>query len=215
VAIVATVFERFTEAARQVVVLAQEEARSLGHDYIGTEHLLLGLLREEDGLAARVLESLGLTVVEVRAEVARTVGESGHVAAGQMPFTPRAKKVLELALREAISLGHENIDTEHVLLGIVREGEGVACRILLERGADAEKIRTEVIALLGGGEQRQRRGAIRLSTARTGWEYHVLELDRLGEGSTEELNRLGREGWELVAVVGHGPFGLVFKRHAT
>src|SRR5215217_2660945 len=129
-------FERFTERARQVVVLAQEEARTLKHNYIGTEHILLGLLREEEGLAARVLESLDITVERVRAQVVRIVGSGEEVTSGQIPFTPRAKKVLELALREALSLGREN--------------EGVAARILLDFDADSEKIRNEVIRMLSG-----------------------------------------------------------------
>ena len=141
-------FERFTERARQVVVLAQDEARTLKHNYIGTEHILLGLLREEEGLAARVLDSLDITVEEVRAQVARIIGQGEEVTAGQIPFTPRAKKVLELALREALSLGHNYIGTEHILLGLVRENEGVAARILLDFDADDEKIRNEVIRVL-------------------------------------------------------------------
>jgi ATP-dependent Clp protease ATP-binding subunit ClpC len=145
-------FERFTERARQVVVLAQEEARTLKHNYIGTEHLLLGLLREEDGLAARVLESLDITVEGVRGQVVRIVGSGEDATSGQIPFTPRAKKVLELGLREALSLGHNYIGTEHVLLGLVRENEGVASRILLDFGADGEKIRNEVIRLLANPE---------------------------------------------------------------
>src|SRR5215208_4794067 len=144
------VFERFTERARQVVVLAQEEARILKHNYIGTEHILLGLLREEEGLAARVLESLDITVERVRAQVVRIVGSGEEVTSGQIPFTPRAKKVLELALREALSLGHNYIGTEHILLGLVRENEGVAARILLDFDADSEKIRNEVIRMLSG-----------------------------------------------------------------
>ncbi len=148
-------FERFTERARQVVVLAQDEARALKHNYIGTEHLLLGLLREEEGLAARVLESLDITVEEVRAQVARIVGQGDEVTTGQIPFTPRAKKVLELALREALSLGHNYIGTEHILLGLVRENEGVAARILLDFDADAEKIRNEIIRMLSGPGRRQ------------------------------------------------------------
>ena len=143
-------FERFTERARQVVVLAQEEARTLKHNYIGTEHILLGLLREEEGLAARVLESLDITVERVRAQVVRIVGSGEEVTSGQIPFTPRAKKVLELALREALSLGHNYIGTEHILLGLVRENEGVAARILLDFDADSEKIRNEVIRMLSG-----------------------------------------------------------------
>jgi ATP-dependent Clp protease ATP-binding subunit ClpC len=148
------VFERFTERARQVVVLAQDEARALKHNYIGTEHILLGLLREEEGLAARVLESLDITVEEVRAQVARIVGQGDEVTSGQIPFTPRAKKVLELALREALSLGHNYIGTEHILLGLVRENEGVAARILLDFDADAEKIRNEIIRMLSGPGRR-------------------------------------------------------------
>ena len=148
-------FERFTERARQVVVLAQDEARALKHNYIGTEHILLGLLREEEGLAARVLEQLDITVEEVRAQVARIVGQGDEVTTGQIPFTPRAKKVLELALREALSLGHNYIGTEHILLGLVRENEGVAARILLDFDADAEKIRNEIIRMLSGPGRRQ------------------------------------------------------------
>jgi len=147
-------FERFTERARQVVFLAQEEARQLKHNYIGTEHILLGLLREEEGLAARVLESLDITVERVRAQVVRIVGSGEEVTSRQIPFTPRAKKVLELALREALSLGHNYIGTEHILLGLVRENEGVAARILLEFDADSEKIRNEVLRILSGHENR-------------------------------------------------------------
>ncbi len=142
-----------------MVVLAQEEARTLKHNYIGTEHILLGLLREEEGLAARVLESLDITVERVRAQVVRIVGSGEEVTSGQIPFTPRAKKVLELALREALSLGHNYIGTEHILLGLVRENEGVAARILLDFDADSEKIRNEVIRMLSGpGGRRQGAG---------------------------------------------------------
>src|SRR3974377_2055706 len=148
-------FERFTERDRQSVVLAQEEARTLKHNYIGTEHILLGLLREEEGLAARVLESLDITVEEVRAQVARIVGQGDEVTTGQIPFTPRAKKVLELALREALSLGHNYSGTEHILLGLVRENEGVAARILLDFDADAEKIRTKILRMLSAPARRQ------------------------------------------------------------
>ena len=144
-------FERFTERARQVVVLAQDEARALGHNYIGTEHILLGLLREEEGLAARVLESLDVTAEEVRAQVKRLVGQGDEqIVTGQIPFTPRAKKVLELALREALSLKHSYIGPEHILLGVVRENDGVAARILLDFGVDAETIRAQTMAMLGG-----------------------------------------------------------------
>ncbi len=152
-------FERFTERARQVVVLAQDEARALKHNYIGTEHILLGLLREEEGLAARVLDSLDITVDEVRNQVSRIVGQGDEMTTGQIPFTPRAKKVLELALREALSLGHNYIGTEHILLGLVRENEGVAARILIDFDADAEKIRTEIIRMLSGPGRRSGSGA--------------------------------------------------------
>src|ERR671931_412780 len=153
------VFERFTERARQVVVLAQDEARALKHNYIGTEHILLGLLREEEGLAARVLESLDITVEEVRAQVARIVGQGDEVTTGEIPFTPHAKQVLPLALRDALSLGHNYIGTEHILLGLVRENEGVAARILLDFDADSEKIRNEIIRMLSDPGGRQRGGA--------------------------------------------------------
>jgi ATP-dependent Clp protease ATP-binding subunit ClpC len=145
-------FERFTERARQVVVLAQDEARALRHQYIGTEHLLLGLLREEDGLAARVLESLGVTLEQARDEVRATVGEGdpGDAVAGQIPFTPRAKEAFELALREALALGHQYIGTEHVLLGLVRLGQGVGVDILESHGATPVAVREEVIRLLSG-----------------------------------------------------------------
>ncbi|HXR13733.1 MAG TPA: Clp protease N-terminal domain-containing protein [Solirubrobacteraceae bacterium] len=147
-------FERFTEDARQVVVLAQEEARTLRHNYIGTEHILLGLLREQEGLAARVLESLEVSIERVRGQVVRIVGPGEEVTSGQIPFTPRAKKVLELALREALALAHDYIGTEHILLGLVRENEGVATRILLDFDADAEKIRNRVLRMLSGTSAR-------------------------------------------------------------
>ena len=147
-------FERFTERARQAIVLAQDESRMLRHSYIGTEHLLLGLLREEEGLAARALDALGITMDEMRSQVARIVGEGDEAMGGNVPFTPRAKKVLELALKEAMSLDHNYIGTEHILLGLVRENEGVGARILLDYDADAEKIRAEIHSLMGGGTAR-------------------------------------------------------------
>src|SRR5579884_3483968 len=179
-------FERFTERARQVVVLAQEEARTLKHNYIGTEHILLGLLREEEGLAARVLESLDITVERVRAQVVRIVGSGEEVTSGQIPFTPRAKKVLELALREALSLGHNYIGTEHILLGLVRENEGVAARILLDFDADSEKIRNEVIRMLSGpgGRSRSGSGGGGSGTASEGKKSSKL-LDQFGRNLTK------------------------------
>jgi ATP-dependent Clp protease ATP-binding subunit ClpA len=138
------VFERFTERARQVVVLAQEEARALGHNYIGTEHLLLGLLREEEGLGGRVLDSLGVKLEEVRGQVEQIVGRGDETPPGQIPFTPRAKKVLEQALREAIGIGHNHIGTEHILLGLARE-EGVAGQILAELGVSPDELRDKIM----------------------------------------------------------------------
>src|SRR5438034_80465 len=190
-------FERFTERARQVVVLAQEEARTLKHNYIGTEHILLGLLREEEGLAARVLESLDITVERVRAQVVRIVGSGEEVTSGQIPFTPRAKKVLELALREALSLGHNYIGTEHILLGLVRENEGVAARILLDFDADSEKIRNEVIRMLSGpGGRGQGAGAGAAGAQGEGKKSSKL-LDQFGRN----LTKLAAEG-KLDPVVG-------------
>ena len=190
-------FERFTERARQVVVLAQEEARTLKHNYIGTEHILLGLLREEEGLAARVLESLDITVERVRAQVVRIVGSGEEVTSGQIPFTPRAKKVLELALREALSLGHNYIGTEHILLGLVRENEGVAARILLDFDADSEKIRNEVIRMLSGpGGRRQGSGQSASAGAGAG-----AGAGAQGEGkkSSKLLDQFGRNLTKLAA----------------
>jgi ATP-dependent Clp protease ATP-binding subunit ClpC len=192
-------FERFTERARQVVVLAQEEARTLKHNYIGTEHILLGLLREEEGLAARVLESLDITVERVRAQVVRIVGSGEEVTSGQIPFTPRAKKVLELALREALSLGHNYIGTEHILLGLVRENEGVAARILLDFDADSDKIRNEVIRMLsgpGGRRPGQTPGATAGAPAEAGKKSSKL-LDQFGRN----LTKLAEDG-KLDPVVG-------------
>jgi ATP-dependent Clp protease ATP-binding subunit ClpA len=150
------VFERFTERACQVVVLAQEEARRVQHNYIGAEHILLGLLREEEGLAARVLESLDITIEDARAQVVEIVGSGEEVTSGQIPFTPRGKKVLELALREAERLGHSHIGTEHILLGVVRENDGVVARILLHFGAEAETVSNELMRMLSGPDARAR-----------------------------------------------------------
>ncbi|MDN6707273.1 ATP-dependent Clp protease ATP-binding subunit [Corynebacterium glyciniphilum] len=145
-------FERFTDRARRVVVLAQEEARALNHNYIGTEHILLGLIHEGEGVAAKALESMGISLEAVRTEVEDIIGTGGHPPSGYIPFTPRAKKVLELALREALQLGHKYIGTEHILLGLIREGEGVAAQVLVKLGADLSRVRQQVIQLLSGYE---------------------------------------------------------------
>jgi ATP-dependent Clp protease ATP-binding subunit ClpC len=144
------VFERFTDRARRVLVLAQEEARLLGHDFIGTEHVLLGLIHEHDGIAAHVLGDLGITLDGTRRKVEERIGLTAGAPTGGPPFTPRAKKVLELSLREALQLGHNYIGTEHMLLGIVREGEGVAAQILVGLGADLPTVRESVIRVLSG-----------------------------------------------------------------
>src|SRR6266576_3468076 len=143
-------FERFTDRARRVVVLAQEEARMLNHNYIGTEHILLGLIHEGEGVAAKALESLGISLEAVRAQVEEIIGQGQQAPSGHIPFTPRAKKVLELSLREALQLGHNYIGTEHILLGLIREGEGVAAQVLQKLGADLNRVRQTVIQLLSG-----------------------------------------------------------------
>ncbi|HET7272367.1 MAG TPA: ATP-dependent Clp protease ATP-binding subunit, partial [Rubrobacter sp.] len=152
-------FERFTERARKVVVLAQDEARHFNHNYIGTEHLLLGLLREDEGVAAQALYSLNVNLDEVREQVESIVGYGEEGTGAQAPFTPRSKKVLELALREALQLGHNYIGTEHILLGLVRESEGVAARVLSNLDVDPDKVRREVVRRLGGGRSRSRGGS--------------------------------------------------------
>jgi ATP-dependent Clp protease ATP-binding subunit ClpC len=144
------VFERFTDRARRSVVFAQEEARLLDHNYIGTEHILLGLLRQEDGVAARALSSLGVSVEAARGQVRMIIGEGTTAPGHHIPFTPRAKKVLELSLREALQLGHNYIGTEHVLLGLIREGEGVAVQVLEALGADRIHVRQSVLELMSG-----------------------------------------------------------------
>jgi len=144
------VFERFTDRARRVVVLAQEEARLLNHNYIGTEHILLGLIHEGEGVAARALEGLGISLESVRSQVVEIIGQGSQAPTGHIPFTPRAKKVLELSLREALQLGHNYIGTEHILLGLIREGEGVAAQVLQKLGAELHKVRQTVIQLLSG-----------------------------------------------------------------
>src|ERR1700756_3891091 len=143
-------FERFTDRARRVVVLAQEEARMLNHNYIGTEHILLGLIHEGEGVAAKSLESLGISLEGVRSQVEEIIGQGQQAPSGHIPFTPRAKKVLELSLREALQLGHNYIGTEHILLGLIREGEGVAAQVLVKLGADLSRVRQQVIQLLSG-----------------------------------------------------------------
>jgi ATP-dependent Clp protease ATP-binding subunit ClpC len=143
-------FERFTDRARRVVVLAQEEARMLNHNYIGTEHILLGLIREGDGVAAKALMTLGISLDAMRQAVEAIIGQGQQAPSGHIPFTPKAKKVLELSLREALQLGSDYIGTEHILLGLVREGDGVAAQVLAGAGVDLNRARQQVIQLLHG-----------------------------------------------------------------
>jgi ATP-dependent Clp protease ATP-binding subunit ClpA len=145
-----SMFERFTERSRRVVVLAQEEARMLNHNYIGTEHILLGLIHEGAGVAAKTLESLGISLDAVRQQVLEIIGQGQQAPSGHIPFTPRAKKVLELSLREALQLGQEYIGTEHILLGLIREGDGVAAQVLAKLGLDLNRVRQQVIQLATG-----------------------------------------------------------------
>jgi ATP-dependent Clp protease ATP-binding subunit ClpC len=188
-------FERFTERARQVVVLAQGEARTLRHNYIGTEHLLLGLLRE-DGAAARALDEFDVTFEEVQAQVARIIGQGDEVAAGQIPFTPRAKKVLELSLRESLDSGDNYIGPEHILLGMVREGDGVAARILMDF-AQLEEIRAAALAVAAGRPREERASRSQLSTLAP----EVIEelMLKATVGSKRALSLLV-VGWVLFAV---------------
>jgi ATP-dependent Clp protease ATP-binding subunit ClpC len=181
------VFERFTDRARRVVVLAQEEARLLNHNYIGTEHILLGLIHEGEGVAAKALESLGISLEAVRAQVEEIIGQGGSSPSGHIPFTPRAKKVLELSLREALQLGHNYIGTEHILLGLIREGEGVAAQVLVKLGADLSRVRQQVIQLLSGyaGQKEPSTSGAAAEAAPTG----SLVLDQFGRN----LAQLARE----------------------
>src|ERR1700710_312604 len=173
-------FERFTDRARRVVVLAQEEARMLNHNYIGTEHILLGLIHEGEGVAAKALESLGIALEGVRQQVEEIIGQGQQAPSGHIPFTPRAKKVLELSLREALQLGHNYIGTEHILLGLIREGEGVAAQVLVKLGADLNKVRQQVIQLLNGYQSKEPSGTAAEATPSTS-----LVLDQFGRNLTQ------------------------------
>jgi ATP-dependent Clp protease ATP-binding subunit ClpC len=174
-------FERFTDRARRVVVLAQEEARMLNHNYIGTEHILLGLIHEGEGVAAKALESLGISLDAVRQQVEEIIGQGQQAPSGHIPFTPRAKKVLELSLREALQLGHNYIGTEHILLGLIREGEGVAAQVLVKLGADLNKVKQQVIQLLNGYQSKEPAG-----TASEGTPSTSLVLDQFGRNLTQD-----------------------------
>jgi ATP-dependent Clp protease ATP-binding subunit ClpC len=189
-------FERFTDRARRVVVLAQEEARMLNHNYIGTEHILLGLIHEGEGVAAKALESLGIALEGVRQQVEEIIGQGQQAPSGHIPFTPRAKKVLELSLREALQLGHNYIGTEHILLGLIREGEGVAAQVLVKLGADLNRVRQQVLQLLSGYQGKE--PAEGSSGGRgEGTPSSSLVLDQFGRNLTQSA----REG-KLDPVIG-------------
>jgi ATP-dependent Clp protease ATP-binding subunit ClpC len=187
-------FERFTDRARRVVVLAQEEARMLNHNYIGTEHILLGLIHEGEGVAAKALESLGISLEAVRSQVEEIIGQGQQAPSGHIPFTPRAKKVLELSLREALQLGHNYIGTEHILLGLIREGEGVAAQVLVKLGADLNRVRQQVIQLLSGYQGKETTAA---GGPAEGAPSTSLVLDQFGRN----LTQAAREG-KLDPVIG-------------
>ena len=187
-------FERFTDRARRVVVLAQEEARMLNHNYIGTEHILLGLIHEGEGVAAKGLESLGISLEAVRSQVEEIIGQGQQAPSGHIPFTPRAKKVLELSLREALQLGHNYIGTEHILLGLIREGEGVAAQVLVKLGADLNRVRQQVIQLLSGYQGKE---AVAAGGPAEGQPSTSLVLDQFGRN----LTQAAREG-KLDPVIG-------------
>ena len=189
-------FERFTDRARRVVVLAQEEARMLNHNYIGTEHILLGLIHEGEGVAAKALESLGISLDAVREQVQEIIGQGQQAPSGHIPFTPRAKKVLELSLREALQLGHNYIGTEHILLGLIREGEGVAAQVLVKLGADLNRVRQQVIQLLSGYQGKEPQGA-GVGGPTEGTPAGSLVLDQFGRN----LTQAAREG-KLDPVIG-------------
>jgi hypothetical protein len=194
-------FERFTDRARRVVVLAQEEARMLNHNYIGTEHILLGLIHEGEGVAAKALESLGISLEAVRQQVEEIIGQGQQAPSGHIPFTPRAKKVLELSLREALQLGHNYIGTEHILLGLIREGEGVAAQVLVRLGADLNRVRQQVVHLVGtatsedadpAGPRTRETVVARRPTGREFWLTDVqISLARIAERLTAIERHLG------------------------
>ena len=190
-------FERFTDRARRVVVLAQEEARLLNHCYIGTEHILLGLIHEGEGVAAKALESLGISLEAVRSQVEEIIGQGGSSPSGHIPFTPRAKKVLELSLREALQLGHNYIGTEHILLGLIREGEGVAAQVLVKLGADLSRVRQQVIQLLSGYQGPAGRPRASRTAAGANVGGSTKDDPATDKGNSQILDQFGRNFTQL------------------
>jgi ATP-dependent Clp protease ATP-binding subunit ClpA len=217
------VFKRFTDEARQVVVKAQDEARTLGHGHIGAEHLLLGVLAHEEGIGARILAEVGVTAAEVRSRIAPSAESA---PSGQIPFTPEAKRVLELSLREALTVGHNYIGTEHIVLALGRLEAGDAARILSELGASTERLDDAFVQLVPAEVRaftpsRRRRwrpgmGGFGMHSVPAYWEYRIERRPELSEDDAEWLNTLGAEGWELCAVVPSADRGtLVFRRQKT
>jgi ATP-dependent Clp protease ATP-binding subunit ClpA len=194
-------FERFTDRARRSLFLSQEEARRLNHNYVGTEHLLLGLVSEGQGVAAKALESLGIRLEAVRAQVEEIIGQGQRAPTGHIPFIPRAKKVLELSLREATQLGHNYIGTEHLLLGLIREGEGVAAQVLVKLGADRSRVRQQVIQLLtdygGGMEPGARTQLVRMTMP----EDLRQANDQLARVRREKEEAIDRQDFERAAAL--------------
>jgi hypothetical protein len=199
--------ERLGPGARQVLSAAQQEARALKHNYIGTEHLLLAILREPEGPAARALAAQGIVFEGVRNRVAEEIGEGEEVTPGQIPFTPRTKKVLELAFREALETGEDLMEPQHILVAIAREGEGFAAEILAEHGADARKLRG--LVTYAAGHFPPAPGEIGPPWLPGGWEYQVVALAGSAEDWTRRLNELAGEGWQLESVQ---PDRAVFRR---
>jgi ATP-dependent Clp protease ATP-binding subunit ClpA len=197
-------FERFTDRARRSLFLSQEEARRLNHNYVGTEHLLLGLVSEGQGVAAKALESLGISLEAVRAQVEEIIGQGQWAPTGHIPFTPRAKKVLELSLREATQLGHNYIGTEHLLLGLIREGEGVAAQVLVKLGGDLSRVRQQVIQLLtgyvGGREAGARTRLVRMTVPD---ELREAE-QQLAQVRGEKEEAIDRQDFERAAALRDG-----------
>jgi ATP-dependent Clp protease ATP-binding subunit ClpA len=202
-------FERFTERARRVVVFAQEEARDLNHDYIGTEHLLLGLMRDADSVAARALQGLDIGQDAVREQVTEIIGRGQRPPSGHIPFTPRAKKVLELSLREALQLNHNYIGTEHILLGLVGEGEGVAAQVLIKLGGSLSRVRDKVIELAppGTGEGPEPPGQLRRSRLRGPFDEVMRRLGAMDERLAAIERHLGLAGGTSAAAAGPGAGG--------
>ena len=209
-------FERFTDAARRVVVLAQEEARRLKHNYIGSEHILLGLIGEGDGVGAKALESIGISLEAVRQQVEEIIGQGEHAPSGHIPFTRRAKKVLELSLHEALQLGRDYVGTEHILLGLIREGEGVAAQVLVKLGADLNRARQQVIQLLAGYQGKEPAAAEASSATAPSTAIVRTQNTQIAEtaASGSSVSVLDQFGRDLTAAAREGKLDPVIGRES-